>query len=89
MLSSLPSFLISVLLQVRVTLFMLQAHFGQSGNTAIKVFTCLYISIKISYVNTIMLAVIMSLNHIIQIKVLRLHEVKINRNIVRISLESH
>ncbi len=23
------------------------AHFGQSGNTAIKVFTCLYISIKI------------------------------------------
>ncbi len=44
------------------------AHFGQSGNTAIKVFTCLYISIKIvntimlyDYVNTIMLAAIMSL----------------------------
>ncbi len=31
--------------------------FGQSGNTSIKVFTCLYISIKID-VNTIMLAAI-------------------------------
>ncbi len=37
------------------------AHFGQSGNTVVKVFTCLYISIKIGDVNTIMLAAIMSL----------------------------
>ncbi len=46
MLSSLPSFLICVLLQVCIT-SQAQAHFGQSCNTAIKVFTCLYISIKI------------------------------------------
>ncbi len=44
--------IISVLLQVRVTLCyscmsQVHAHFGQSGNTVIKVFTCLYISIKI------------------------------------------
>ncbi len=41
----------------------MHAHFGQSGNTAIKVFTSLYIPIKIGirHVNTIMLAAIMSL----------------------------
>ncbi len=47
--SSPPSFLISVLLQVRGTSSMYaqaHAHLGQSSNTAM-VFTCLYISIKI------------------------------------------
>ncbi len=46
MLSSPPSFLICVLIQVRVTSFIYcmsqaHAHFGQSSNTAIKLFTCL------------------------------------------------
>ncbi len=44
MLSSPPSFLICVLLQVHSNAVNHRAHalFGQSSNTAIKVFTCLY-----------------------------------------------
>ncbi len=66
------------------------AHFGQSGNTAIKVLHAYIFQLKLAYatyVNTIMLAAIMSLIALFKSKYCVLHdEVKFNRNIAKISL---